>query len=110
MQGIPTYNTPPAGRSNPGLPTGQLLETDPEWAYLYRLYNSGLNPNQLRYFQGQFENTRNRWDAAQVDNPDLKFLDYLNQNPFSQQWAGLAPSQRPGGQRGQFAPMTRWLR
>lgn len=107
-----------------------LLDYDPNLAYNTKLYGGqggkGLSQNQQSYFGGQFNDNFSRYLGTQgqglldaqgkgltldqyLQNPQSQFSDYLDQNPFQQQWGQMAPSQRPGGSTQRYAPNTRWI-
>ena len=93
-------------------PVIDLNQTDEgrRLAYSRLLYGGGVTPNQRSYFGNTFDDFYRRFGAASLNNPQLKWTDFLDQNPFSQQWGQMAPSQRPGGGMSQFAPQSRWVR
>lgn len=93
-----------------------FLNERPELAYYGQLREQrrNLTPNQQEYFNRGYGPV---WDAYQGalgqqlyrgQEPTLRFTEYLQANPFSDQWAQL-PSDVRGAGRNAFVPQTRWI-
>ena len=90
-----------------------LLAENPQWAYFSSQPFQQGKPAQQQYWQGQFGNTWNRYmgevgRATKAGEEPASFMNYLEDQPFTQQYyQNVSPQQRGGGTR--FNPTTRFV-
>lgn len=92
-----------------GISPRQLLGADPESAFFSFQNQFGRSQNQRRFFQNQFQNIQSEFlgtlgqQLRQGMNPSGDFTSFLEQVPFTDRFASLAPSIR-GAQTNRFSP------
>ena len=93
-------------------PFTEWLEEQPEAGYYAGL--QGLPPALQRYFQGQYGNFYNEYLGAlgrqtlSGQTPDLRFTDFLAQNPFTSRYTAMPPQWR-GQDSARLSPKARWF-
>ncbi len=87
----------------------------PEAAFFSFQDQFGGSPAQQRFFSGQFPQIQQEFlgqlgqQIRQGGQPSGTFVNFLENFPFTQRFAGLTPFERGGARRSQFAPRTRSL-
>ena len=76
-------------------------------------FGGGHAPAAQQYWAGQYGNMQNQYMGyagramRQGQEPEMNFMDYLDQYPWTERYTALAPPMRPGGLTSRFAPGTR---
>lgn len=95
-----------------------FLETDRPRAIFGTFQDQfGGSDVQQRFFQNQFSNIHNQFlsslastaQGGQLPGSEQTFSSFLQDFPFAERFASIAPIFRGGPRRSQFAPRTRHL-
>ena len=94
------------------------LESDPSMAYFSSgafAPGQGMGPAQQQYWGRQSGNIWNQYEGVLgsevrqgVESPTT-FVDFLEQQPWTERYTSLSPSLRPGGGSRRFNPSTRFM-
>jgi hypothetical protein len=75
-------------------------------------FGEGYAPAAQQYWSGQYGNVMNQYMGSMGrsmragQEPEMSFVDYLEQYPWTQRYTALSPAMRPGGSTSRFAPGT----
>ena len=91
------------------------LEADPSMAYFSAApFQCGYSPAQQQYWGGQFGSVFNQYQGAlgtslRTGAEPSTFVDFLEQQPWTERYTSLSPSMRPGGGTRRFNPTARYM-
>lgn len=76
-------------------------------------FGGGYAPAAQQYWSGQYGNVMNQYmgsmgrDMRAGREPEMSFMDYIDQYPWTERYTSLGPAMRPGGSTSRFAPSAR---
>ena len=98
-----------------GFERAYTLEQTPSLAYFSSTpFQGGFSPVQQQYWSGQYGDVINQYQgelgsAFRTGGTAPSFLQYLEDVPWTERYASLSPSLRPGGGSRRFNPTVRHM-
>ena len=94
------------------------LEATPSLAYFSASpFSDNTSQAQQQYWQGQYGNVQSqymgelgrRMKATNGEDPSLRFVDYLEEYPWTERYTSMSPRLRAGGATSRFNPAARYM-